>query len=60
MASQSTFTLYRIKKVPVSLLLDAGKKLSEDILIKNQDLVISISFGEISRNQVQNLLFKQR
>jgi hypothetical protein len=59
MASQDcTLTIYRIKKVPLSRPLGAGKKISEDIPRKDQDLVIS--FGEISRNQVPNLLFKQR
>jgi len=54
----ATFTLYRINEAPVSPPLVAGKKISEGSPKKDQNLVIS--FGEIPRNQVQNLLFTQR
>jgi hypothetical protein len=54
----ATFTLYRINEVPVSPPLVAGKKISKGSPKKDQNLVIS--FGEIPRNQVQNLLFTQR
>ena len=56
-----TFSVFRFKKVVKNIfsarlgLHDAGKKIMEH----NHNLPLSISFGEISINQIQNLLFKQ-
>lgn len=60
-----TFIVFRLKRVvkKISAHLgrhDAGKEIRENILISNDcDPPFSISFGEVSINQVQNPLSKQ-